>query len=173
MRVMARSDSEVKATVVTGLIQNNLVAITGAGINDVRALELADVGLSLGNRICSEASKDASSIVLLDDDFGTILDTLMWGRAIYINIRKFMQLQLTMNIVILTVQLVGSVTLGDAPLTPSQLLWINIIMDTLGVLALATEPPTNSVLTNIKPLQRNEKIMTPAIKRNIVISAVY
>mmetsp|Transcript_20340 Transcript_20340/g.19314 ORF Transcript_20340/g.19314 Transcript_20340/m.19314 type:complete len:106 (-) Transcript_20340:309-626(-) len=90
MRVMARCDSEIKATVVTGLLENNLVAITGAGISDVRALELADVGMSLGNRMCSEASKDASDIVLLNDDFSTILESLMWGRAIYLNVRKFL-----------------------------------------------------------------------------------
>ena len=107
----------------------------------------ADVGLSLGNRMASEVCKDSSDIVLLDDDFKSILIALMWGRAIYGNVRKFLQLQLTMNIVIMVVMLVGSLILGDTPLTPVQLLWINIIMDPLGVLALSTEPPSPNILT--------------------------
>ncbi len=90
MRVLARSNAEVKSMVVSGLVEHNLVAITGAGINDVKALKMADVGLSLGNRMQSEVSKDASDIVLLDDNFKSILVSLMWGRAIYANVRKFL-----------------------------------------------------------------------------------
>lgn len=111
--------------------------------------------------------------MLLDDNFKSILVALMWGRVIYSNVRKFLQLQITINIVIMVLVTIGSVVFGDTPLTPVQLLWLNIIMDTLGVLALATEPPSPNVLTKQRPLKRDEKVVTPAITRNIILSAAY
>jgi magnesium-transporting ATPase (P-type) len=86
--------------------------------------------------------------VLLNEEFKSILNALMWGRIIYTNIRKFLQFQLAINIVIMVVVLLGSIIFGHSPLTPVQLLWINVITDMLGVLALVTEPPTYSVLLN-------------------------
>lgn len=90
LRVLARTNDETKSMIVSGLVENNIVAITGSGINDVKAMQNADVSLSLGNRIMSEVSKDSSDIVLLDDNFKSILVALMWGRAVYGNARKFL-----------------------------------------------------------------------------------
>ena len=96
----------------------------------------------------------------------------MWGRTIYANVRKFLQLQLTLNLVALVVISMSAIFKGDSPMTPVQLLWLNIIMDTLGVLALQTEPPNECTLTKERPLKRDEKIMTPSIMRNIILMAV-
>ena len=173
LRVLSRCDPEVKYLMVTGLKEDAVVACTGNGVNDVNSIKKADVGISLGTKEGCEITKNYSQIVLLDLNFSAILQALMWGRTIYSNVRKFMQLQLTINLVITVVILSGALLNGESFLCPIQMLWINIVMDTLGALSLATEPPSMSVMTNQKPLKRNESVVTPVISRNIILCAGY
>jgi len=173
LRILARCSPEVKYLLVTGLKDKNLVAVTGNGTNDYKAVKKADVGIAMGNRQGCEITKDASSIVLLDEKFNSILEAVVSGRTIYSNVRKFLQLQLTINLVTMVILFCGAVTYGETPLTPVQLLWLNIIMDTLGAIALATERPNDSVLKNVKPLSRNETVLTPILARNIMLQAAY
>ncbi len=149
------------------------ITVTGHGTNDVETLRKADVGLCFGPREGSDISKDESDIILLDESFKSVMYSVMYGRAIYSNVRKFLQLQLTMNIVGMIFVLSASLFTSDSPLTPVHLLWLNIIMDTLGALAFSTDPPSNSVLKNQKPLRRDEKVMTPTIARNIICMAIF
>lgn len=143
---MARSSPEDKYTLVTGLKQlGKVVAVTGDGTNDAPALKKADVGFAMGIA-GTEVAKDASDIVLLDDNFASIETAILWGRNIYQNVRKFLQFQLTVNVVALFIVFIGSVVLRDPPLTSVQMLWVNLIMDTCGALALATEPPGPELL---------------------------
>jgi Ca2+ transporting ATPase len=136
--VLARSRPEDKYALVTGLKERgNVVAVTGDGTNDAPALKKADVGFSMGIN-GTEVAKEASSIVLLDDNFESIVKAVMWGRNIYDSIRKFIQFQLTVNIVAVGLTLICAALLKQEILKPIQMLWLNLIMDTLGSLALAT-----------------------------------
>lgn len=136
--VLARSRPEDKYALVTGLInQGNVVAVTGDGTNDAPALKKADVGFAMG-KSGTEIARDASSIVLLDDNFNSIVKAVLWGRNIYDSIKKFIQFQLTVNIVAVSTTLIGALVLKQNILTPIQMLWLNMIMDTLASLALAT-----------------------------------
>lgn len=120
----------------------------------------------------TEVAKDASDIVLLDDNFASIETAILWGRNIYQNVRKFLQFQLTVNVVALFIVFIGSVVLRDPPLTSVQMLWVNLIMDTCGALALATEPPGPELLKQ-KPYPRTESIVNPVMIRNILGGAIY
>lgn len=169
---MARSSPEDKYTLVTGLKQlGKVVAVTGDGTNDAPALKKADVGFAMGIA-GTEVAKDASDIVLLDDNFASIETAILWGRNIYQNVRKFLQFQLTVNVVALFIVFIGSVVLRDPPLTSVQMLWVNLIMDTCGALALATEPPGPELLKQ-KPYPRNESIVNSVMIRNIFGGAIY
>ncbi|KAG0484024.1 hypothetical protein HPP92_012108 [Vanilla planifolia] len=140
LQVMARSLPLDKHTLVTNLRRmGEVVAVTGDGTNDAPALHEADIGLAMGIA-GTEVAKENADVIVLDDNFTTIINVARWGRAVYINIQKFVQFQLTVNIVALIINFVSSCITGDAPLTAVQLLWVNMIMDTLGALALATEP---------------------------------
>jgi magnesium-transporting ATPase (P-type) len=146
LRVLARSTPEDKYLLVTGLKQLGMVvAVTGDGTNDAPALKKADVGFAMGIA-GTEVAKDSSDIIILDDNFASIITAIKWGRNIYTNVRKFLQFQLTVNVVAMFIVFIGSVVLRDPPLTSVQMLWVNLIMDTCGALALATEPPSEELL---------------------------
>lgn len=140
--VLARSRPEDKYALVTGLKERGeVVAVTGDGTNDAPALKKADVGFAMGIA-GTEVARESAAIILLDDNFSSIVKAVMWGRNIYDSIRKFIQFQLTVNIVAICITLVGAAIIKQDVLKPIQMLWINLIMDTLASLALATEPPT-------------------------------
>jgi Ca2+ transporting ATPase len=139
---LARSRPEDKYALVTGLKERGeVVAVTGDGTNDAPALKKADVGFAMGIA-GTEVARESAAIILLDDNFNSIVKAVMWGRNIYDCIRKFIQFQLTVNVVAVSTTLVGAAILKQEILKPIQMLWLNLIMDTLGSLALATEPPS-------------------------------
>ena len=167
LKVLARSTPEDKYMLVTGLKElHSVVAVTGDGTNDAPALKKADVGFAMGIT-GTEVAKEASDIILLDDNFASIITAVKWGRNIYTNVRKFLQFQLTVNVVAMFIVFLGGVVVSDPPLTSVQMLWVNLIMDTLAALALATEPPNESLLKD-KPYSRQELIVTPVMWRNII-----
>jgi magnesium-transporting ATPase (P-type) len=170
--VLARSTPDDKYLLVTGLKQaNNVVAVTGDGTNDAPALKKADVGFAMGIA-GTEVAREAAAIILLDDNFNSIVTAVKWGRNIYDSIRKFLQFQLTVNIVAVFMAFLGGVILRESPLNPIQMLWVNLIMDTFASLALATEPPTDELL-NRQPYGRLEDIVTPMMWRNILGQALF
>ncbi|KAL0413657.1 UNVERIFIED_CONTAM: Calcium-transporting ATPase 4, plasma membrane-type [Sesamum radiatum] len=147
LQVMARSLPMDKHKLVTILRKecNEVVAVTGDGTNDAPALHEADIGLAMGIA-GTEVAKESADVVIMDDNFTTIVTVAKWGRSVYINIQKFVQFQLTVNIVALMTNFFSACIAGSAPLTAVQLLWVNMIMDTLGALALATEPPHDGLM---------------------------
>jgi Ca2+ transporting ATPase len=146
LRVLARSSPEDKFLLVTGIQAcKGVVAVTGDGTNDAPALTKADVGFSMGIT-GTDVAKGASDIILLDDNFTSIVVALRYGRSVYDNVRKFIQFQLSVNVVAMFIVFFGSVILRDSPLNAVQMLWVNLVMDTLGALALATEPPHKTIL---------------------------
>jgi len=172
LRVLARSTPEDKYILVTGLKQlQNVVAVTGDGTNDAPALKKADVGFALGIT-GTLVARQAAGIILLDDNFKSIVTACKWGRNIYDSIRKFIQFQLTINIAALFMAFVGGAVVKESPLNAIQMLWVNLIMDTFASLALATEPPNDSLLDR-PPYSRNESIVTPTMWRNILGHGIF
>eukprot|EP00769_Ergobibamus_cyprinoides_P001486 gnl/Ergobibamus_cyprinoides/253.p1 GENE.gnl/Ergobibamus_cyprinoides/253~~gnl/Ergobibamus_cyprinoides/253.p1 ORF type:complete len:347 (-),score=166.46 gnl/Ergobibamus_cyprinoides/253:66-983(-) len=169
---MARSSPSDKYRLVQRLRANGeVVGVTGDGVNDAPALKAADVGLAMG-LTGTEVAKEASDIVIMDDNFASIVRAIVWGRSVYDNIRKFVQFQLTVNIVALVVTFIGAVSEGSSPLNAVQLLWVNLIMDSLASLALATEEPSNDLL-NRKPYGRHSSMLTKPMIRNITVQSLY
>lgn len=174
LQVMARSSPMDKQIMVERLQERHeVVAMTGDGTNDSPALKLADVGFSMGIT-GTEVAKEASDIILMDDDFKSIVKSLRWGRAVNDSVRKFLQFQLTVNITAVLLTFISSVfsSDGQSALTAVQLLWVNMIMDTLAALALATEGPTDAVLDR-PPQQRNSALITFEMWRMIVGQAAF
>ncbi|CAL5347263.1 unnamed protein product [Camellia sinensis] len=170
--VMARSSPLDKLLMVQCLKQKgHVVAVTGDGTNDAPALKEADIGLSMGTQ-GTEVAKESSDIVILDDNFASVTTVLCWGRCVYNNIQKFIQFQLTVNVAALVINFVAVVSAGEIPLTAVQLLWVNLIMDTLGALALATEKPTKELMTK-PPVGRTEPLITNIMWRNLLAQALY
>lgn len=157
VKVLARANSDDKLKMVVGLKDcDKTVAVTGTGIHCIDALEEADVGLAMGSG-CS-AVKNVSSLILANDDFESAIRACMWGRNIYHNIGRFLQFQLTVNISVLLIVIVGILFFGECPLNAVQLLWINLIMDTFAAIALSTEPPMEKILR--APPTSNTSILT-------------
>lgn len=172
IRVMARSSPTDKHVLVKNLRgMREVVAVTGDGTNDAPALHEADIGLAMGIA-GTEVAKESADVIVLDDNFTTIVNVAKWGRAVYINIQKFVQFQLTVNIVALVINFVSACVSGSAPLTAVQLLWVNLIMDTLGALALATEPPHEGLM-NRPPVGRDVSFITTTMWRNIIGQSIY
>ncbi|MCO5550660.1 hypothetical protein L7F22_004149 [Adiantum nelumboides] len=170
--VMARSSPSDKLLMVRTLRKlGEVVAVTGDGTNDAPALCEADIGLSMGIQ-GTEVAKESSDIIILDDDFASVVKVVRWGRSIYLNIQKFIQFQLTVNVAALTINFIAAVSAGDVPLTAVQLLWVNLIMDTLGALALAIEPPTDDFLLRA-PVGRKEPLISNVMIRNLLVQALY
>lgn len=171
LRVLARSSPEDKYLLVTGIQGcQGVVAVTGDGTNDAPALTKADVGFSMGIT-GTDVAKGASDIILLDDNFSSIVVALRYGRSVYDNVRKFLQFQLSVNVVAMFIVFFGSVVLRDSPLNAVQMLWVNLVMDTLGALALATEPPAFDILER-QPYNKNDPIVSKVMWRNVFGHAI-
>ncbi|KAJ8541191.1 hypothetical protein K7X08_002007 [Anisodus acutangulus] len=173
LQVMARSSPMDKHTLVKHLRTTfqEVVAVTGDGTNDAPALHEADIGLAMGIA-GTEVAKESADVIILDDNFSTIVTVAKWGRSVYVNIQKFVQFQLTVNVVALIVNFSSACLTGSAPLTAVQLLWVNMIMDTLGALALATEPP-NGDLMKCTPVGRKGNFISNVMWRNILGQSFY
>eukprot|EP00359_Climacostomum_virens_P006958 CAMPEP_0204919972 /NCGR_PEP_ID=MMETSP1397-20131031/17116_1 /ASSEMBLY_ACC=CAM_ASM_000891 /TAXON_ID=49980 /ORGANISM="Climacostomum Climacostomum virens, Strain Stock W-24" /LENGTH=971 /DNA_ID=CAMNT_0052093617 /DNA_START=369 /DNA_END=3284 /DNA_ORIENTATION=- len=172
LRVLARSEPEDKYLLVTGLKNlHYVVAVTGDGSNDAPALKKSDVGFAM-NLCGTPLAKDAADIILLDDNFNSIVNAVLWGRNIFQSVRKFLQFQLTVNLVALVTTLVASISVQTAALTAVQMLWVNLIMDSFAALALATESPNPSLLLT-KPFGQKEKIITPTMWKHILGHSIY
>ena len=166
LAVLARSSPDDKYTLVTGLKQiGHVVAVTGDGTNDAPALKKADIGFAMGIA-GTEMAKEAAGIILLDDNFNSIVRAVVWGRNIYDNIRCFLQFQLTVNVVAVVLAMVGAITIQQSPLGSVQLLWVNLIMDSFASLALATDPPTEKHLER-KPHKRKEFMIEKTMWKHI------
>ncbi|KAL2578334.1 hypothetical protein AAZV13_15G001100 [Glycine max] len=170
--VMGRSSPTDKLLLVQALrTGGEVVAVTGDGTNDAPALHEADIGLSMGIQ-GTEVAKESSDIIILDDNFASVVKVVRWGRSVYANIQKFIQFQLTVNVAALVINVVAAISSGDVPLNAVQLLWVNVIMDTLGALALATEPPTDNLMHR-SPVGRREPLITNVMWRNLGVQALY
>uniref|UniRef100_A0A0N4Z4H1 Calcium-transporting ATPase n=1 Tax=Parastrongyloides trichosuri TaxID=131310 RepID=A0A0N4Z4H1_PARTI len=177
LRVLARAQPSDKYVLVNGIINSKIskhrevVAVTGDGTNDGPALKKADVGFAMGIA-GTDVAKEASDIILTDDNFTSIVKAVMWGRNVYDSISKFLQFQLTVNIVAVIVAFVGACAIEDTPLKAVQMLWVNLIMDTLASLALATELPTEDLL-NRRPYGRTSPLISSTMSKNIIGHAIY
>ncbi|CAJ0579540.1 unnamed protein product, partial [Mesorhabditis spiculigera] len=177
LRVLARAQPSDKYVLVKGIIDSKVtdsrevVAVTGDGTNDGPALKKADVGFAMGIA-GTDVAKEASDIILTDDNFTSIVKAVMWGRNVYDSIAKFLQFQLTVNVVAVVVAFVGACAIQDTPLKAVQMLWVNLIMDTLASLALATEMPTEELLKR-RPYGRTSPLISRTMSKNILGHAVY
>jgi len=173
LQVLARSAPLDKLRLVERLMfHKQIVAATGDGANDAPALKNADVGCAMGIA-GTEVAKEASDIIIMDDNFRSIVRAVLWGRSIFDNIRKFLQFQLTVNFAALLVATIAALSRSGEPLQAIQLLWVNLIMDTLGALALGTERPTESLLDR-KPINVHEqRLISNIMARNILGQGLY
>lgn len=164
-KIISRARPSDKQRLVQTLQKHGLVtAVTGDGTNDAPALNFANVGLSMGSG--TSVAKEASDITIIDDSFTSISTAVMWGRSLYRNIQRFILFQLTINVIALGVFLLGVIFGSEAPLTITQILWVNIIMDTIAAAALASLPPVSSVM-NEKPRKESDFIISKKMASNI------
>ncbi|KAI5369853.1 Putative P-type ATPase, HAD superfamily, P-type ATPase, transmembrane domain superfamily [Septoria linicola] len=174
LQVLARSSPDDKKTLVKRLKEmGETVAVTGDGTNDAPALKAADVGFAM-NIAGTEVAKEASDIILMDDNFASIVKALMWGRAVNDAVRKFLQFQITVNITAVLLAFISAVSNEneESVLTAVQLLWINLIMDTMAALALATDPPSRQIL-NRKPDPKSAPLFSVTMWKMIIGQAIY
>ncbi|KAG6008727.1 hypothetical protein E4U21_003922 [Claviceps maximensis] len=174
LHVLARSSPEDKRILVKRLKdKGETVAVTGDGTNDAPALKMADVGFSMGIA-GTEVAKEASAIILMDDNFASIVKALKWGRAVNDAVKRFLQFQLTVNVTAVVLTFVTAVSSDNqsSVLTAVQLLWVNLIMDTLAALALATDPPQDSILDR-KPEPKGSSIISVTMWKMILGQALY
>jgi len=172
LKVMARSRPEDKYLMVTGLRQmGHTVAVTGDGTNDAPALKKADVGFAMGIT-GTDTCKEAADILITDDNFSSIVQACKWGRNVYDNIKRFLQFQLTVNVGACIITFIGAIIGKASPLQPIQLLWVNLIMDSLASLALATELPKDSLLKR-KPQNRADYIVSRRMIKHILGQAIW
>jgi Ca2+-transporting ATPase len=166
LRILCRARPADKQRLVQLLQQNGeIVAVTGDGTNDAPALNHAQVGLSMGTG--TSVAREASDITLLDDSFHSISAAVLWGRSLYRNIQRFILFQLTINLAALLIVFLGSLFGFELPLTVTQMLWVNLIMDTFAAGALASLPPDPEVMKN-RPRRNSDFIITPAMRTNIL-----
>ncbi|WP_258171629.1 calcium-translocating P-type ATPase, PMCA-type [Paraclostridium sordellii] len=169
--IVARSKPDTKMRVVSALqALDEVVAVTGDGINDAPALSKADVGIAMGIA-GTEVSKNAADIILTDDSFSTIVKGIQWGRGIFENFQRFVQFQLTVNMVAFLIAIICTVTGQDMPFTTIQLLWVNIIMDGPPALALGLEPVRKHVLDR-PPIHKNAGIITKSMMYSMIGNAL-
>lgn len=166
LKIIARARPLDKKRLVESLQRNNqVVAVTGDGTNDAPALKAAHVGLSMGDG--TSVAKEASDITIIDNSFSSICRAVMWGRSLYQNIQRFLLFQLTVNVAACFIVLVGAFMGTESPLTVTQMLWVNLIMDTFGAMALASLPPSQSVMKD-KPRDRKAFILTKPMMKDIL-----
>ena len=170
LKIMARSQPIHKYALVLGLKElGKTVAVTGDGTNDAPALSKSDVGFSMFAG--TDIAKEASDIVIMDNNFSSLVVAIIYGRNIYDNIRKFLQFQLTVNFCACLLVFICACIGNETPLTTIQMLWINLIMDSLGSLALATEPPYDELL-NRQPTKKNESIINGKMWKHILFQSL-
>lgn len=166
LKIIARARPMDKKRLVESLQRNNqVVAVTGDGTNDAPALKAAHVGLSMGDG--TSVAKEASDITIIDNSFSSICRAVMWGRSLYQNIQRFLLFQLTVNVAACFIVLVGAFMGTESPLTVTQMLWVNLIMDTFGAMALASLPPSQSVMKD-KSRDRKAFILTKPMMKDII-----
>ncbi len=166
LKIIARARPMDKKRLVEALQSNNeVVAVTGDGTNDAPALKAAHVGLSMGDG--TSVAKEASDITIVDNSFTSIGRAVMWGRSLYLNIQRFILFQMTVNVVACLIVLAGSFMGMQSPLTVTQMLWVNLIMDTFAAMALASLPPSESVMDD-KPRSRSAFIISRSMWRWII-----
>lgn len=181
LRVIARATPEDKLLLIAGIRQaGGLVAMTGESVADALALKEADIGLCMGSGC--QVAKDNSDLVILDNDFASIHRSMKWGRAIFNNVKKFLQFQMTVNVVMCAYILLMSATIGQSPLNVIQLLWTNLIMDVLAAIAICTEPPGKQRVLQQgddqesgieERISRKERIITLGMWRTIIGQSVF
>ncbi|KAF1744427.1 hypothetical protein MXB_1062, partial [Myxobolus squamalis] len=163
LKVLARSSPSDKYILVNGILNTNLpdkqiVAVTGDGTNDAPALKRADVGFAMG-LTGTDIAKEACDIIITDDNFSNIVKAICWGRNVYDSISKFIQFQLTVNFAAILLSIITSIFFDGNVFKASQLLWVNLVMDTFASLALATDSPTPDVIDR-KPYTRNKSLLS-------------
>lgn len=172
LRVLARCSPTQKYLLICGLrALGSVVAVTGDGCNDAPALRQADVGFAM-NIVGTEVAKEAADIILLDDNFASIVTAATWGRHTYDSIRRFIQFQLTASLSAMILCVIGALTLSRSPLAPAQMLWVNLLMDSVAALALNAEPPADGLLMR-PPHVRGESLLTADMKKTIVAGVTY
>lgn len=171
IKILARALPQDKSRLVKiAQSENLIVGMTGDGVNDAPALKKADVGFSMGSG--TEVAKEASDIVILDDNLLSISNAIMYGRTIFKSIRKFIIFQLTMNICAVSISIIGPFISVETPVTVVQMLWINMVMDTLAALAFSYEPPLKEYMEE-RPKKKNEKILNTYMLNEILFTGSY
>ena len=171
LSIVYRATPELKHMLTCALRQSgSMVGVTGEGLSDSRALSEADVGFTFGEDGCS-AAKDHADVILMDDNFFTVITSIRWGRNIQDNVRKFVQFQMTVNFSCMIFVLSTTLILGHSPFSVVQLLWINLVMDVLAAIAFATEHPPQQIRSD--RIKKDDKIITKPMMRAILSQGIY